>query len=76
MWWARYDTAKVSATPIWLNKDDWAQISDFYEKAVQDNLTVDHIIPIRGKHVCGLHVPWNLQLLTGPENSAKGNRYE
>jgi 5-methylcytosine-specific restriction endonuclease McrA len=35
---------------------------------------VDHVLPLQGKSMSGLHVPNNLQLLRGEENSRKGNR--
>jgi len=53
----------------------WGQdgIYEFYEKCPVD-MTVDHIIPLQGDLVSGLHVSWNLQYLTPSANSKKRNK--
>lgn len=68
--------SKLFATPAWLTTAQLADIERWYSKAVAAGMTVDHIVPLQGKNVCGLHVSWNMQLLTHSENAAKGNRLE
>jgi len=62
--------AKLRAIVAW---SDLTAITKFYADCPQD-MTVDHIIPLQGKEVCGLHVLENLQYLTLSENSRKNNR--
>ena len=69
---AAYRAAKLKATPAWANKN---KIVGIYKAAIKAGLEVDHVIPLRGKNVCGLHVENNLQLLTRTENACKGNSY-
>lgn len=78
---AKRNAAKLQATPKWLTKAHHLEIEGFYIEAAR--LTretsipheVDHIVPLQGKTVRGLHVPWNLQILTKFENSSKGNKF-
>ncbi len=63
--------AKQQRTPAW---SDLKAIQKFYEARPPD-MEIDHIIPLRGKTVCGLHVLNNLQYLTKEANRLKGNRF-
>ena len=58
------------ATPKWINRKE---IAYFYAQC-PTGFHVDHIIPLRGEYVCGLHVPWNLQYLTPRKNIQKSNK--
>lgn len=65
-----------------LTEDDLWMIAEAYELAKLRELTiggkwhVDHIVPLAGRLVSGLHVPWNLQVIPALENLAKGNRFD
>ena len=67
----KYIADRLQRTPKWADLD---AIKAWYEAASIFGFTVDHVYPLRGKLVSGLHVHNNLQLLTRSENSAKGNR--
>ena len=70
---AKRHASKLKATPLWLNEDQISQMQSFYEHAPK-GFDVDHIVPLRGANICGLHVPWNLQYLEASKNRSKGNK--
>lgn len=67
-------TATSQSTPPWLTKAQRKRINDWYRLGRAIGYHVDHIVPLQGKNVCGLHVPWNLQTLSPLDNRIKGNR--
>jgi len=78
---ARRDHIK-RATPFWVkaDKNHLKQIAEVYKSCKtrsifhEERFEVDHIEPLRGKTSCGLHVFWNLQILTAFENNSKNNK--
>lgn len=68
--WQNYNNRKIKAMPKWA---DIEKIREVYKNCPK-GYHVDHIIPLRGKNVCGLHVHYNLQYLTPKQNMIKGNK--
>jgi|688.fasta_scaffold850030_1 5-methylcytosine-specific restriction endonuclease McrA len=71
---------RLKACPPWITEDQKAEMKAIYEKARELTIKtgvvhhVDHKHPLKNSRLCGLHVPWNLQILTAQENLTKGNR--
>lgn len=71
---------KLNATPKWLTENHIKEIKEIYKNCIEISKNtgikhhVDHIIPLKGETVCGLHVPWNLQIITESENCKKWNK--
>jgi hypothetical protein len=68
------------ATPPWLTRRQKTEMRAMYQIAITMSKTtgeryvVDHIWPLRSDFVCGLHVPWNLRVVTQEENALKSNK--
>lgn len=67
------------ATPPWITRKQKTEMRSLYQIAITttqltgEKYVVDHIWPLRSDVVCGLHVPWNLRIITRAENLAKSN---
>ena len=78
---ARRRSLKLLATPSWLTDSDLQNIETEYKlcawasSVMGEAYHVDHIVPLKGKAVCGLHVPWNLRVIPAKENISKGNKH-
>lgn len=77
----KYHASKNNRTPSWLNADEFWMIEQAYELAALRTKIfgfawhVDHVIPLQGKLVSGLHTPYNLQVIPGRDNISKSNRF-
>lgn len=75
-------TSKLQRMPKWLTEFDLLKIKCYYQVAAMYSKEsgfdwhVDHVIPLQGKNVSGLHVPSNLQIIPAIENMRKNNHYE
>lgn len=74
------DALKRGATPPWITPIQRARMQEFYELAAARRVQtgkqfhVDHIVPLDGETFSGLHVPWNLQVISAFDNLSKKNR--
>ncbi len=73
---------KHGATPNWLTLRQKQEIEDLFWLAKDlksvsgQEYHVDHIVPLNNENICGLHVPWNLQILPADMNISKSNKIE
>jgi 5-methylcytosine-specific restriction endonuclease McrA len=75
----KYYASKTERTPQWADKEaiDFVYYcAEVLKKTYGVVWEIDHIIPLNGDNVCGLHVANNLQLLTPAQNRKKSNKYE
>lgn len=81
---AKYFASKLQRTPQWLTKEQLSEIKEYYILAKNlkwlnnssGPFEVDHIIPLQGENVSGLHVPWNLRIVSRSENRSKSNNID
>ncbi len=54
----------------------YKQMNSLFQKTKRRNQSLDHIIPLAGKDICGLNVPWNTQIITKEDNKRKLNWFD
>jgi len=78
----KYQASKLKRTPSWLTKEEHQQmiclyqVAAMYSRESNQEWHVDHVVPLQGKDVSGLHVPWNLKVIPAIENLRKSNKNE
>jgi hypothetical protein len=79
---ARRRATKHNATPPWLDSAHIERLKSIYKTCRKVSKTtgkphhVDHIVPLQGDNICGLHVWWNLRIIPASMNLSKGNNLE
>ena len=71
---AKRRAVRLHALPSWLTTEQLQEIKEIYKNCPL-GYEVDHIIPLQGKNICGLHVPSNLQYLLKFDNRSKHNNW-
>lgn len=79
---ASYRAKQRKATPPWITKEHTKQMTELFKERERQSVLlgaehhVDHIVPINNPYVCGLHVPWNLEVITEELNLLKNNKID
>lgn len=75
---APYILACVLSCPPWVDRGElemlraWAKARSIF---TGERHVLDHIVPVTHPDVCGLTVPWNLQVIHWRANGVKGNTW-
>lgn len=81
-WTRKRQADKLNRTPKWVDSNEICAMGEFYSlAAIKTRLTgykweVDHIIPLKGRNVSGLHTIYNLQVIPAIENRSKNNKFD
>ncbi len=76
---SKHRANKINATPSWGDEETIKEVYRESQRLTKETGVihhVDHIVPLNGKNVCGLHWEGNLQILTQTQNLSKGNKHD